>query len=391
MVKRRQVAAATPSPVSTAQCDEGTNQKTSMRRSSSSTNDVSQKKTQKQCTRLLTCQTVKKGIFTLTYDDGSKYVGEVQDHGTQKHRHGKGVFQTKHGDVMDGQWKDDRFHGFGTRDFAQTRDRHEGMYYKDKRHGRGTYLWTNGDKYVGEFYNGRMHGAGIFLSANGDVFEGTWAKGVVVHGTKTLANGDTIQGVDGASAWVDGLLTGDGIKRFRNGDTYHGHFDANVLSGYGVYCWTHGDVYHGLWQCNQMHGIGRFDAAATSASSRDVYYGEFVKGQYHGQGRLEYASGAVYEGTFERHLRHGRGVYRWVDGDMYEGTWSKNLPSGMGFHVCEAFTYHGAWQDGWPHGVGLFRPRDDEAAASTSIRRHTFEYGRTQDDHALVLDQLCIV
>ncbi|CAK4077003.1 unnamed protein product [Aphanomyces euteiches] len=342
----------------------------------------SQKKKPKQCSRLISCKKIKKDVYMITYDDASKYIGEIDVESRQ--RHGKGVFQTQQGDVMEGHWKDDRFHGFGTRVFALTRDRHEGMYYKDKRHGRGTYLWINGDKYIGEFYNGRMQGSGILLYSNGDVFEGTWSKGVIVDGTKTFSNGDKVQGSAEASTWTSGFLTGEGTKSFRNGDVYHGHLQLNVMSGHGRFLWANGDRYHGMWVCNQMQGVGHFESSSTS-SSRDVYFGEFAKGQYHGHGRLQYASGAIYEGSFVAHRRHGRGVYRWIEGDItYEGMWENNVPSGMGLYICEAYSYHGSWKDGWPHGSGIYVDRQ-----SACPRRHTFEYGRAIDTETpLVLDHL---
>jgi hypothetical protein len=45
---------------------------------------------------------------------------------------------------------------FGTRIYAMTGDRHEGMYYKHFRHGIGTYVWSNGDKYVGNWRLGKV-------------------------------------------------------------------------------------------------------------------------------------------------------------------------------------------------------------------------------------------
>lgn len=45
---------------------------------------------------------------------------------------------------------------FGSQCFAKTGDRHEGMYYKNQRHGEGTFLWANGDKYVGNWRFGKV-------------------------------------------------------------------------------------------------------------------------------------------------------------------------------------------------------------------------------------------
>ncbi|ETV98571.1 hypothetical protein, variant [Aphanomyces invadans] len=287
---------------------------------------------------------------------------------------------------------DDRCGSFGTRDFATTRDRHEGMYHKDKRHGRGTYLWANGDKYMGEFYNGRMHGKGVLLSAStGDVFEGTWVKGVVAHGTKRFANGDTLQGTVSASTWnVDGTLTGEGVKTYRNGNEYRGRFDRGVQSGFGTFHWrSTGNVYAGMWVANTMDGYGRMEympSMPLADSGRcHVYVGTFAKGEFHGHGRIEYANGDVYEGAFERNVRHGRGVFRgrW---DSYEGRWEDNHPQGVGCYIGDTVTYHGQWVGGWPQGRGMYTCR-----ASGDRKRVQIHQGQCADDPNLTFNPLILL
>ena len=57
------------------------------------------------------------------------------------------------------------FRLFRCKDFCGRGDKHEGMYVKDKRHGWGIYVWSNGDKYVGNWGEGMMNGRGTFLWA----------------------------------------------------------------------------------------------------------------------------------------------------------------------------------------------------------------------------------
>jgi len=47
------------------------------------------------------------------------------------------VFKRANGDVYEGQWKNDKIHGFGV------------------------FIRSNGDKYSGEWYDDKMHGKGI--------------------------------------------------------------------------------------------------------------------------------------------------------------------------------------------------------------------------------------
>ena len=47
-------------------------------------------------------------------------------------------------------------------------------YEYDQKHGRGTYLWVNGDKYDGEWKNDNRHGRGTYTRANGYQHVGEW-------------------------------------------------------------------------------------------------------------------------------------------------------------------------------------------------------------------------
>ena len=43
-----------------------------------------------------------------------------------------------------------------------------------KRHGRGEYIWANGDRYTGQFANNLKNGNGILYFSNGDKRVGVW-------------------------------------------------------------------------------------------------------------------------------------------------------------------------------------------------------------------------
>jgi hypothetical protein len=163
-------------------------------------------------------------VFTLTWENGTKYVGEVKNgfpHGTGTYTwpdgseyvgdwennkmHGKGTMTNN--DVLDGNnyrskyigewkdnlkngigtqtyrlghkyagaWKDDKRHGRGTFTWAfGTSISYEGDWKDDKRDGTGTYIWRSGDKYEGGWKDNKKHGEGILTFANGKVQEDTW-------------------------------------------------------------------------------------------------------------------------------------------------------------------------------------------------------------------------
>lgn len=80
------------------------------------------------------------------------------------------------GDVYDGEWFNDRAHGYGIKTFLNG-DFHEGEYRHDVRELHGIYQWANGDEYDGNWDAGELSGLGIYTYANGDIFEGRWKHG----------------------------------------------------------------------------------------------------------------------------------------------------------------------------------------------------------------------
>lgn len=43
---------------------------------------------------------------------------------------------------------------------------YEGEYLNDKKHGYGEYTWADGRKYIGQWAEGKQHGLGIILLPN---------------------------------------------------------------------------------------------------------------------------------------------------------------------------------------------------------------------------------
>ena len=76
--------------------------------------------------------------------------------------YGKGTYIYSNGDKYVWEWKKDEY-------FAPDNLK--------ERHGQGTYTYINGDKYVGEWKKGKRHGKGIFTHIDGKIEEGIWKKG----------------------------------------------------------------------------------------------------------------------------------------------------------------------------------------------------------------------
>ncbi|HSX13250.1 MAG TPA: hypothetical protein VLE96_02380, partial [Chlamydiales bacterium] len=69
-------------------------------------------------------------------------------------------------DRYEGNWENDKKHGQGTHHYANG-DRYEGNWENDKKHGEGTLHYANGDRYVGNWKNDKKHGQGKYYCANG--------------------------------------------------------------------------------------------------------------------------------------------------------------------------------------------------------------------------------
>ena len=88
---------------------------------------------------------------------GDKYVGEWQN----DKRHGKGTYTWTNGEKYVGEWQNDERYGQGTNTWING-EKYEGEWQNDKRHGQGTNSRTSGDKYIGEYKDGYEHGQGTY-------------------------------------------------------------------------------------------------------------------------------------------------------------------------------------------------------------------------------------
>jgi len=87
-------------------------------------------------------------------------------------RHGKGEYIFANGDLYVGEWNNGQKHGEGK--FIYANGCYIGQSKNGQRHGKGEYIFANGDLYVGEWNNGQKHGKGQYISANGDRYVGEW-------------------------------------------------------------------------------------------------------------------------------------------------------------------------------------------------------------------------
>lgn len=72
-----------------------------------------------------------------------------------------------------GALKEGKANGHGIAIF-NNRGLYDGEWKNNRRHGKGKYIWHNGDRYVGGFVEGKRSGTGIYYFASGERYEGEW-------------------------------------------------------------------------------------------------------------------------------------------------------------------------------------------------------------------------
>ena len=103
----------------------------------------------------------------------SLYPIQAQDNGcvSGSCANGTGKYIYENGYIYEGNFKDGLRSGLGKLS-APNGDVYDGMWENDQFHGQGTYVWSDGSKYTGEWKNGVQDGYGIFFYPNGDKYNG---------------------------------------------------------------------------------------------------------------------------------------------------------------------------------------------------------------------------
>ena len=137
-------------------------------------------------------------------------------------RNGWGKFYYQEGSLYDGEWKDNKMHGYGKLYYSNGQLAYEGDWYQDEFHGQGKVYndnpvlleepfdftdfnnleqqWVfyegglvsdvkqglgkiklqNDETFIGNFYNDKLNGQGRFYCSDGSVVHGIWNDSVLV-------------------------------------------------------------------------------------------------------------------------------------------------------------------------------------------------------------------
>eukprot|EP01079_Euglenida_sp_SAG-EU17-18_P002425 gene2425-3204_t len=124
--------------------------------------------------------------------------------------------------------------------------------------GQAILEWSNGDLYDGEFRADLYHGKGQLDTAVGDRYVGDWVDGLK-HGQGRLikADGSTYDG-----SWRDDAISGQGTFVQADGSSYQGEWAQNGRHGRGTMTYGPKDnwmfCYSGGWAENKFHGQGEY-------------------------------------------------------------------------------------------------------------------------------------
>ena len=224
-------------------------------------------------------------VGPLYYEDSkSVYFGQYW----RQKRHGHGKMMWSDGNYYEGTWKNDCMEGFGLL-IKSTGTYVIGHWNENKIHGEAEYFSKNGDKYSGQWSKGQKHGQGKEMVRLGSTYEGEFK---------------------------DGRKIGKGKVTFHKGNVYEGDIVDGSLEGHGKMVWPDGKTYEGSWVKDKMDGHGKFDW-----KNQQSYIGGYLKGEKNGRGELRYPDGKMYVGGFKNGTQHGQGRAVYPDGTVKDGDW----------------------------------------------------------------------
>eukprot|EP00760_Papus_ankaliazontas_P017599 PhM_4_TR17338/c0_g1_i1/m.100950 len=289
------------------------------------------------------------------FKNGDSYNGQAIEDGI---KHGKGTYVWSNGNKYTGMWKRDKMCGEGVFYNAANGYRHEGSFNDGKRSGPGTTFYNDGTIYRGSFIDNELHGVGeVLFDKSSDVDDKEVTSSCSPSSSSRLVyfKGNFDHGVISCPL-------GGGEARYSDGSTYTGpwrngkwHTDSENI--FGVWRRANGDVFEGHFEGGvpHKHGTWRFHDGTT-------YTGAIEAGEMHGYGEIEYTSTATtYVGWFHHGERHSMtpdqiGVMTsptmrfegvWVRGDLTDETGRAIIVS---HDAKTGYTYKGKTKANKRHG-----------------------------------------
>ena len=170
--------------------------------------------------------------------------------------------------------------------------------------------FTTGDVYEGEWLDDKYHGQGTYTDANGHSWQGEWKNDKKHNGFGFIEykNGNTYTG-----KLTNGYRNGHGIMTFTTGDVYEGEWLDDKSHGQGIYIYANGNSWQGEWKNNTKYngfGVSEFKGGVVEFKGKEEKYTDC---------KVKYVNGDRYEGkwNFKQNMKQGHGTY-YKNGKLYE-------------------------------------------------------------------------
>jgi len=152
----------------------------------------------------------------------------------------------------------------------------------------------------------------------------------------------------------------EGLKTFKNGDTYDGEMTFGTPNGKGLMKFKNGNEYLGTFKEGKMHGAGVIILA-----NGDSYEGNWKDGEANGFGTSKKINGSSFTGTFEKGMRHGAGFVTWENGDSLIGTWNDDrLEGDATFKFANSDVLETKWQGGNMNVKSIYKNNNGQLEGS---------------------------
>ena len=173
----------------------------------------------------------------------------------------------------------------------------KGEWKSGKKHGQGTYTWTDGDKYTGEFMDGIINGQGTYSFSNGMKYVGKFRNAKYNgQGTLTLPDGRKVIGeFREDKPW--------NVKLFNKNENIQSRWMNGVKV---VEKKKEGVLFGRIVNGNpEWHKVGY--------NNDERYVGEIENEKPNGQGTLTLPDGRKFVGKFKDGKMDGQGTFTFPD------------------------------------------------------------------------------
>jgi uncharacterized protein (TIGR02145 family) len=171
--------------------------------------------------------------------------------------------------------------------------------------------------------------------------------------------------VTSTQAIIRGLKDTDGEEY-----DYYGPILNNLPDGNGVAKYKNGNTFTGLFKNGKKDGRGMYKLV-----NGDQFEGDLKEDIKNGKGTYIWTDGDMFEGEYKDGMRNGKGIFVATNGDKYEGDYKNSKKTGIGTYTVKpdgsvlncpgCVKYVGNWLDNNKHGPGKCYDKNGDKPAQT--------------------------